>query len=177
MSIADCENGARCRTCSVRSLTSQSGGARGFSETADSAAPALARGVSSVRGGADVCAVCSIRTRDPVRPLCDDAPQRVAVVLVPSAHDASCRASVTAASAFRTITRAAGVASEPPGDCPGRRSLAKDPLLSTSVFLRKLDVAKRRFRWEWRAGTRLLRDILAHRSIWGPNRFNSRILV
>jgi hypothetical protein len=70
----------------------------------------------------------------------DDAPQRVAVVLVPCAPDASCRASVTAASAFRTIHRAAGVASEPPGNCPGRRSRAKDPLLSHLRLFDKADV-------------------------------------
>ena len=77
--------------------------------------------------------------RAPVRPLFDDAPQHVAVVLVPSVHNASCRASVTAASDFRTITRAAGVASEPLGDWPGRRSRVKDPLLRhLRFFLTKL---------------------------------------
>ena len=123
----------RCRTCSVRSLTSQSGGVRGSSERADPAGPALARGVSSVSWGApSLCGLADSIPRS-VRPLFDDAPQRVAVVLVPSAHDASNRASVAAASALRAITRAAGVASEPPGDCPGRRSRAEDP-----SFLRHL---------------------------------------
>jgi len=85
--------------------------------------------------GAGVCA----STRAPEHPCLtfDDAPKRVAVVLFPSALDASCRASVAAASAFRTITRAAGVASKPLGDGPGRRSRAKD--LATKL-------TKRRFR-------------------------------
>jgi len=107
---------------------SQSGGARGPSERADSAAPALARGVPSVCWG-----VWSLRgllvsnpsSRSPLGPWFGDAPQRVAVVLVPSAHDASCRASVAAASAFGAITPVAGVASEPPGDDQRRRSLWK----------------------------------------------------
>ena len=113
-------------------------GARGPSERADSAAPALARGVPSVCWGVlESARVARFQPELQIapRPLAawfGDAPQRVAVVLVPSVHDASCRASVTAASDFRTITRAAGVASEPPGDCPGRRSRVKDPLLSTS---------------------------------------------
>jgi hypothetical protein len=33
------------------------------------------------------------------------------------------------------------------------------------------------FPWEWRVGARRLIQIRAHRSIWGPNRFNSRIPV
>ena len=82
-------------------------------------------------GGRRVCAVCWFRTRAPDHPWFGNAPQRVAVLLVPSAHDASCRASVAAASAFGTITRATGVASEPPGDDPGRRYRAKDPSWST----------------------------------------------
>ena len=70
-------------------------------------------------GGAGAYAVGSFRSRAPYRPWFGKTPQRVAVVLVPSAHDASCRASVAAASALRTIIRAAGVASEPPGNAPG----------------------------------------------------------
>jgi len=60
-----------------------------------------------------------------------------------------CRASVAAAGVFRTIIRAAGVASEPPGDGPGRRSRAKDPLRHIRFFTK---LTKRRFRgkgaWE-----------------------------
>ena len=72
--------------------------------------------------------------RAPVRLVFDDAPQRVAVVLVLSALDASCRGSVAAASVCRTIIRAAGVASEPQGDGPGRRSRAKDPFKAPPRF-------------------------------------------
>ena len=59
-------------------------------------------------------------------------------------HDASFLASVTAASDCRTITGAAGVASEPPGDCPRRRSRVKDPLLRHLRFYDGWQ--KRRFR-------------------------------
>ena len=116
-------------------------------ERCSSSASARPRRIQRQLGGAGVCAVCSIRTRAPDRPLFDDASKRVAVVLVPSSHDASCRASVAAASAFGTITPVAGVASEPPGDDHGRRSLWK-----ARLYTRGFGVAKRRFRgngaWE-----------------------------
>ena len=97
----------------------------------------LAAAYPASAGGAGVCAVCSNRTRAPEH-LCltlDHALKRVAVVLFPSALDASCRASVATTSAFRTIIRAAGVASEPPGDGPGRR-ISRQRSWGTSVFSR-----------------------------------------
>jgi len=92
------------------SLTSQSGSARCFSERSASAAPALARGVSSVSCvGAEVFAVCSIDLRTAMFGDCvfDDAPRRDAIVLVSSAHDASCRVSIAAARFLRDVAPAA----------------------------------------------------------------------
>ena len=136
----------------------------GQRQRSPAAYPASAGGRRSLRG----LLVSNPSSRSPLGPWFGDAPQRVAVELVPSTHDASCRASVSAASAFETITRAAGVTSDPPGDDPGRRSRERSKVT---------DFLRGKTTWEWRVGTRRLTQIRAHRSIWGLNRFDSRIPV
>jgi len=102
--------------------------------------PASAGGCWSLRG----LLVSNPSSRSPLGPWFGDAPQRVAVVLVPSAHDASCRASVAAAGAFGAITPVAGVASEPLGDDHGRRSLWK-----TRVYTRGFWSGKTTWNGAW----------------------------
>ena len=109
-----------CDRATGRGLTSQSGSDRGISERAASSTPALARGVSSVSCAGAVF-FCLIRCEMichlvlSFARLFDDAPRAIrlcsshAVVLVPSAHDATCRAYLAAAISLSDITRAAGV--------------------------------------------------------------------
>jgi len=154
---------------------SQSGGARGPSERADSAAPALARGVPSVCWGVlESARVARFQPELQIAP-------RPLVWRCPAARCGGTRSFRARCELSSLRRRRKRLWNHHSGRgrrlrASGRRPRASISLESTSLY-EGFWSGKTTFSWEWRVGTRRLTHIRAHRSIWGPNRFNSRIPV
>jgi len=148
-------------------------GARGPSERADSAAPALARGVPSVCWG-----VLESARFARFQPEFQIAP-RPLVWRCPAARCGGTRSFRARCELSSLRRRRRRLWSHHSGR--GRRLRAAGRRPRASISLENTCLHEGFLEWqndvEWRVGTRRLTHIRAHRSIWGPNRFNSRIPV